>query len=522
MLSSMHRAFAAFLFAALVAGSPSAMALGFGAVHNPTRLGQPLEFSVAVRLDEGETLEPECVTAEVSSGDQRLLASDVHARLLKGSSDRDMRISVVTSVRLREPVMTLQISAGCATRVVRRFVNLLDPAPLRPPAEVASDVAAPASAPLTTTAHTAAPEAPSESWPAVLPEVAARRQVAALEGQVEQLERELRAARQAQAEVQAQLRQAQERPAAVLALVGAVVLVIVLLGVTAVVLWRRARWRGEQSWRRSSQALSGRSSMHGSDAETGTGSAALPATGETTVTSMRVVRDTSGYGAVAWSEPPTPRELNPTATVPLSARMRRELTAEELIDLEQQADFFIALGQEDAAIDLLMGHVRHSGGTSPMPYLKLLQIYRRRGADEAYERIRERFNRRFNAQAPQWDSDAAQGRELESYPDVVPRLQSAWKVPAQANELLQALLFRRDASQEQFDLPAYEELLFLYALARDLAEQQSRRDGVDLLLPLDLGEAPSAIVRAEVTRMPAARTGLDVDLDVPGPAPQSL
>lgn len=518
----MHRAFAAFLFAALVAGSPSAMALGFGAVHNPTRLGQPLEFSVAVRLDDGETLEPECVTAEVSSGDQRLLASDVHARLLKGSSDRDMRISVVTSVRLREPVMTLQISAGCATRVVRRFVNLLDPAPLRPPAVVASDVAAPASAPLTTTADTAAPEAPSESWPALPPEVAARRQVEALEAQVEQLERELRAARQLQAEVQAQLRQAQERPAAVLALVSAVALVIVLLGVTAVVLWRRARGRGEQSWRRSSQALSGRSSMHGSDAETGTGSAAIPAMGETTVTSMRVVRDTSGYGAVAWSEPPTPRELNPTATVPLSARMRRELTAEELIDLEQQADFFIALGQEDAAIDLLMGHVRHSGGTSPIPYLKLLQIYRRRGADEAYERIRERFNRRFNAQAPQWDSDAAQGRGLESYPDVVPRLQSAWKVPAQANELLQALLFRRDASQEQFDLPAYEELLFLYALARDLAEQQSRRDGVDLLLPLDLGEAPPAIVRAEVTRMPAARAGLDVDLDVPGPAPQSL
>ena len=57
----------------------------------------------------------------------------------------------------------------------------------------------------------------------------------------------------------------------------------------------------------------------------------------------------------------------------------RELSVEELIDLEQQADFFVVLGQDEAAIDLLMEHVRSSGGASPMPYLKLLEIYRRRG-----------------------------------------------------------------------------------------------------------------------------------------------
>jgi hypothetical protein len=243
--------------------------------------------------------------------------------------------------------------------------------------------------------------------------------------------------------------------------------------------------------------------------------------GETTVNSLRVVPDSSGYGALAWTETPAPKEpVGPLATLPL-ARQRRELTAEELIDLEQQADFFIALGQEDAAIDLLMGHVRHSGGTSPVPYLKLLQIYRRRGDRAAHERIRERFNGRFNAQAPQWGSDPAQGRALDGYEDVMVRLQSAWKVPVQATELLRALLFRRDASVEPFDLPAYEELLFLYAVARELAEQQSRRDGVDLLLPIEVGEAPPAIVRAEASRLPAGKPTVDVDLGVPGPTPQS-
>ena len=56
----------------------------------------------------------------------------------------------------------------------------------------------------------------------------------------------------------------------------------------------------------------------------------------------------------------------------------RELSVEELLDLEQQADFFIALGQEDAAVDLLMSHLRSAGGQSPLPYTKLLEIYRAR------------------------------------------------------------------------------------------------------------------------------------------------
>jgi len=69
----------------------------------------------------------------------------------------------------------------------------------------------------------------------------------------------------------------------------------------------------------------------------------------------------------------------------------RDVSIEELIDLEQQAEFFVVLGQDDAAIDLLMGHIRSSGGTSPLPYLKLLEIYRRQGDRESYERTRERF-----------------------------------------------------------------------------------------------------------------------------------
>jgi hypothetical protein len=186
----------------------------------------------------------------------------------------------------------------------------------------------------------------------------------------------------------------------------------------------------------------------------------------------------------------------------------RELSVEELIDLEQQVEFFVVLGQDEAAIDLLVSHVRSDGGISPLPYLKLLEIYRRRGDRDAYERIRERLNRRFNAYASDWDSDLQHGRSLEDYPDIIARLNALWPAPAQAMETLDASLFRRNKSDDTFDLPAYRELLFLYSIARDLAEHgaYALHGEVDLLLPLAEDEA----ARQPVTRL-VATTGQQDD-----------
>ena len=183
--------------------------------------------------------------------------------------------------------------------------------------------------------------------------------------------------------------------------------------------------------------------------------------------------------------PTFPHEAEPPTAAPVAPP--RELSVEELMDLEQQAEFFIVLGQDEAAIDLLMSHVRSDGGISPLPYLKLLEIYRRRGEVDAYQRIRERFNRRFNAYAPDLEADLQEGRSLVDYPETIERLQSLWSAPTRVMQTLDASLFRRNKGDATFDLPAYRELLFLYAVARDLAESVGvpPSTGVDLLLPLD-------------------------------------
>jgi len=230
-----------------------------------------------------------------------------------------------------------------------------------------------------------------------------------------------------------------------------------------------------------------------------------PPLNEATMTSMRVL-----------TEPPAGEVVEqPTMPAP---RTRRELSAEEVIDLEQQADFFIALGQEDQAIDLLMSHVRSSGGTSPMPYLKLLGIFHGRSDGDAYERMRERFNRRFNSFAPAWESYGRQTRTLETYEPEFQRVMAAWSTPSPAVTLLQALLYRRDASTEVFELPAYEELLLLYAIARDVLEHTTNPDGVDLLLPLGKDHEEPPIMHYELTRPPEAwMPQADIQLDIGEP-----
>jgi hypothetical protein len=209
--------------------------------------------------------------------------------------------------------------------------------------------------------------------------------------------------------------------------------------------------------------------------------------------------------------------LPPRAQADLGAP--RDVSIEELIDLEQQAEFFVVLGQDEAAVDLLVEHLRTTGGGSPLPYLKLLEIHHRLGDRAAYERTRTRFNHRFNAFAPEWGEDLHGGRSLEDYPGVVPRLQQVWHRPLDAMAELEALLFRKSRG-ELFELPAYREVLFLYSLARDLMDREVTETGsVDLLLPLSDGGEFGSTSPAPFTGLQGGPAQAPADFDSRPTAP---
>ncbi len=225
--------------------------------------------------------------------------------------------------------------------------------------------------------------------------------------------------------------------------------------------------------------------------------------------------DARGVHVMADQSATRPLDRQAMAAAMAQEATPRELSVEELLDLEQQADFFIALGQEDAAVDLLMSHLRSAGGQSPLPYTKLLEIYRRQGDRSAYERTRARFNRRFNAYAPDWDTGPTAGRSLEDYPETIELLEAAWPSPIDAMAVLEALLFKRDDTSELFDLPAYRDVLVLYSLARDLWQHGGGHGetAVDVLLPLD-----ESLQTAPMPIYPSARevNDLALPLDDPG------
>ncbi len=535
---------------------PMASAMRLSDAGSSSRIGQPLDFHAVVDLEGQESLSPRCVRADVSAGETRVPSSQVKVGLREQGAGRVMA-HVTTALPMTEPVVTVSLSVGCPAKAVERYVVMLEPAAapstggenpasgtqadlgegrarlvLRPgpgaPQGGGKLLPTPASQPVPgangggdVPPRTMTSAASGSAASAAVP-VSQAAAASALR-ETERLRRENEAAREALAAAQRQLRTAESARGDV-AVYALIAIVVLLLGAVGVLAWRLRRVQNLRAWETADEVFSDEGVIRPSQLER-TMPSVYPPLDEATMTSMRVMASAPAMASAMDDEfEPEPVAAAPVTTATVAAAeaagaaSQDPLSAEELIDLDQQVEFFIALGKEESAIDLLMSHVRSSGGRSPMPYVRLLEIYRRRDDTEAYDRIRERFNRRFNATAPTWGADLHAGRSLEERPEVMVRIQTAWSDPKRVAELLEALLLRRDASDASFDLPAFEELLLLYAVARDLADQAVGAEGVDLLLPLGEVQQVTSVMHADLSRLPpwpaTVQKNIDLDLDV--------
>lgn len=605
------------------ASASSAQALGFGAISSNTVLGQPLSFSVPLRMEGDEFVSVECISAEVHSGDVRVPPSQVRVALDGAREGGERMVRITTSALIDEPVVTVEVGVGCPVRLSRKFVAFIDPpvitlaeaapesrrteaapadiAPARaeppfttlappprasrPPVQRAPRAAAPGAArpvarpsvlaaadpaikpreraatePAAKVAPAAAPAAtggarlkleaadaarapPAPLAAASLPAASASTadraapaaaqasaslaestmlaqaspppdRVLALEESMARLRSDTDAARGNIATLQARLREAEASRYAnplVYALVALIVLLI--LALATLLGWARAREQQRADWWAAS------SEEHAMRPRARAPVPEQPPERDRpdSVASVGVVESVPGppRGPLAWK---------PTLAIPELDKndvRKRAVTAEELIDLEQQAEFFVTLGQDDSAIDLLVGHLNSSGGISPLPYLKLLEIHRRRGDTAAHERIREHFNQRFNAYIPGFDASQTPARSLEEHPEVMAQLQGAWPTPPRAMGLLESLLFRQGGGDAAFDLAAYREILFLHEVARDLYEHDLSPLTVDVLLPLDddlaAGSSNPLVSTTPVMANPRIEPPIGVDLDLGRP-----
>ena len=151
----------------------------------------------------------------------------------------------------------------------------------------------------------------------------------------------------------------------------------------------------------------------------------------------------------------------------------RAVKAEELFDVQQQADFFVSLGQHEQAIEVLRSHIGDNVQTSALVYLDLFNLYHQLKRQADYEALREEFNQRFNAKIPAFEfyNDASSG--LEAYQTALSRIEALWPSP-KVLEVIEESLFRRvDTGAETFNLEAYRELLMLYSVAREIISPEA-------------------------------------------------
>jgi tetratricopeptide (TPR) repeat protein len=238
------------------------------------------------------------------------------------------------------------------------------------------------------------------------------------------------------------------------------------------------------------------------------------------------------------------RDLDADSTPALLAADKREFAAsqigvsrsvatEELFDVQQQADFFMSLGEYQQAVDVLKSHLAESQEPSPLAYLDLLKIYHKLGRRDDYQRLREDFNRLFNAGAPSFEHYSDEGRGLEHYGMALSRIQALWPEP-RVLDVIESSIFREENNPEAevFDLEAYRELLLLHAIAKEVITRANakHKGGGDFehtaIKPLKAaGSAALAAAVAESAQagretqpldeipLPSPRLGLDVDLD---------
>jgi pilus assembly protein FimV len=152
----------------------------------------------------------------------------------------------------------------------------------------------------------------------------------------------------------------------------------------------------------------------------------------------------------------------------------RVVAAEELFDIQEQADFFLSLNQPEQAIEVLKNHITENVETSALAYMDLFNIYHNTGMQTDYAELRDEFNRVFNADVPEFSQYGTHSNGLEDFPQVLVQIQQAWHLPHQAQDVIEESIFRQpEQDQQPLDMTAYRELMLLYALAKELGRPDS-------------------------------------------------
>lgn len=550
------------------------MALTLGAVQGNAQIGQGLRLTVPVQMSEQEAKEDVCFEADVLYGENRLGSAQISVKWDELTVGQTTRVHISTNPSVDEPVVTVELRAGCVHRTTRTYVMLAEyglnkPVPALPVAPSTLPSAAPRIEPALeqkpqSTAHKPAPQylsgamesprsikVPKKSVQSrsqlqlsavdlatdvdlglkqadtLITEVnddPKRRALAAAlwrslnmtaqdvvnaEIRAATLDTDIKslqdATRRQQEQIQALTARLDESQAQSYA--NPLVFSLLFLGLVAAggFLAQKLRNKSQKAfdpaWWQAGSELPDDSSLRPSITPTQTMRDASVSTSpslgvppragavanavvsqpqqdldirlddllvESNPATVSVSRDamSSAKGSNATS---TAQRVGGDADFEHSAATSmRALNTQDMADIRQKAEFFVALGRNDEAIHLLQDSLSDSEA-NPLIYLDLLRILYSLHRVAEFEHYRSEFNALFSGCVPEYAEFLQEGRGIDTYPEVCQGIVARWQTDDAVDYLEQCLVHTSDAGVVQtFDLAAFRDLLTLHSIARRL------------------------------------------------------
>ncbi|MFM2274370.1 MAG: hypothetical protein RL211_242 [Pseudomonadota bacterium] len=256
-------------------------------------------------------------------------------------------------------------------------------------------------------------------------------------------------------------------------------------------LWNRQRTleATKSNWWREDEASTEKVNLAGAEMTSALGSAAVDAVPDVLDRNVQVARavkppepqdhdpissvdlhlseiSASTFDTLLQSGPAPIRSGKPSVLDGLSSPGDRCVSPDDSVDIRQQAEFFVSLGQTDQAVRVLESHIAENIGSSPGLYLDLLHLFHSLNLKTDFRQYREDFNLLFNSRIPEFALFKQEGQNLESYPDALAEISAAW-YSQKVLQVLETLIFHnsRNNKVQVFDLAAFRELLLLYGIA---------------------------------------------------------
>ena len=204
----------------------------------------------------------------------------------------------------------------------------------------------------------------------------------------------------------------------------------------------------------------------------------------------------------------------------------RSINTQEMLDVRQQADFFMTLGQHDEALGVLKDCVDGSTESNPLVYLDLLRILHSLGRKAEFDYYRSEFNSIFSGQVPIYTAFNHGGEGLEAYPDICRTIEALWPSESAITYIEKCLV--RDVSgdaKQGMELDAFRDLLMLHGTAGRIASGSdsgllpfiasrvsSMDQGVGAPAPKDEPDLTQATQPLSVDGIDIGNLSVDIDL----------